>query len=379
MNHPSLRPCTSKFGLLQELLRSFLTAITMTYFVISFPSFPSLQSPNLGLYNPIQPLLSIIRCGNQSRSLEELSLLGRLDHFIFLFLLVAWFHIMAQCDTAPLGDFGIPTTSRSHRNSMRIPRKTSWGAPIPLPSTQKDPTDQAKEDFDDVDLSTNEKTSASSDKHEGWNTLDNIAALGLSFNAEDSQVVGTPIRERFSLDEAFVNRSLPLGGERPFNKWMKSLQRRGTQRWKTVSCDMGGTVLDPELFDTSGIQKRSAHKKSSSGSSFGFVTAVKSASISLASFSAAPRSRRTGVSSRQQRTDRSSKASNVGRLSEDSSYIARGIIIDQAVTNRLLQRRRVLEEIINTEESYLADVRFLMNVSLSIFFKTTFLNFARFM
>lgn len=85
--------------------------------------------------------------------------------------------------------------------------------------------------------------------------------------------------------------------------------------------------------------------------------------ISLASFSIAPLSRRTGVSSRHQRTDRSSKASNIGRFSEDSSYIARNIAIDQAVTGRSLQRRRVLEEIISTEESYLGDVKFLMNVS----------------
>jgi hypothetical protein len=272
---------------------------------------------------------------------------------------------MAHSDTALRADSDISTPTCSHRNSMHISRKTSWGTPIPPPSSQKDPTDQAQEDFHEVDLNTNEKASAS-DKFEEWNTLDNIAALGLSFNAEDSQDGGTPRRERFSLDEAFVNRSLPLDGERPFNKWMKTLQKRGTQRQKTVSCDMDGTVLDPELFDTSGSQKRSAHKKSSSGSSFGFVTAVKSASISIASFSVAPRSRRTGISSRQQRTDRSSKASNVGRLSEDSSYIARGIVIDQAVTNRLLQRRRVLEEIISTEESYLADVRFLMNVSCTL-------------
>ena len=269
---------------------------------------------------------------------------------------------MAQSDTAPHGDVSISTPTCSHRTSVHIPRKTSWGTPIPPPSSQKEPTDPVKEDFDDVDLNTNEKESSSSEKCEGWNTLDNIAALGLSFNAEDSQAIGTPSRGRFSLDEAFVNRSLPLEGERPFNKWMKNLQRRGTQRRMTVSCDMGGTILDPELFDTPSTQKISAHKKSSSGSSFGFVTAVKSASISLASFSVAPRSRRTGVSSRQQRTDRSSKASNVGRLSEDSSYIARGIVIDQAVANRLLQRRRVLEEVISTEESYLADVKFLMNV-----------------
>jgi hypothetical protein len=245
---------------------------------------------------------------------------------------------------------------------MHIPRKTSWGTSIHPPSGRKDPADLAKEDFDNVDLNVYEKVFAGSGNYQGWNTLDNIAALGLSFNAEDSEVVGTPNRERFSLNEPFVNRSLPLERERPFNKWIKNLQSRGTQRRKTLSCDIGNTTLVPEPFDTSTVHKVYAHKKSSSGSSFGFVTAVKSASISLASFSVAPRSRKTGLSSRQQRTDRSSKASNVGRLSEDSSYIARGIVIDQAVNNRLLQRRRVLEEIISTEESYLADIRFLMNV-----------------
>jgi hypothetical protein len=296
--------------------------------------------------------------------LEEQNFLGRLDQFVFHFLFVALFHVMTQSGTAPQGDLGLPTPTCSYRSSKHISRKSSWGTPIPPPSSQKDPKTPPKGDFDDVNLNTNEKASAGSDKGEGWNTLDNIAALGLTFTADDTQTEATPNRERFSLDgyEAFGNHSLPLEGERPFNKWMRNLQRRGTQRRKTVSCDIGGSVLDPELFDTHGNQKRYSHKKSSSGSSFAFVTAVKSASISLASFSVAPRSKRTGVSSRQQRTDRSSKASNVGRLSEDSSYTARGIIIDQAVTARLLQRRRVLEEIISTEESYVADVKFLMNV-----------------
>lgn len=36
--------------------------------------------------------------------------------------------------------------------------------------------------------------------------------------------------------------------------------------------------------------------------------------------------------------------------------------MDQAVTERSLQRRRILEELIETEESYIGDVRFLMNV-----------------
>jgi hypothetical protein len=36
--------------------------------------------------------------------------------------------------------------------------------------------------------------------------------------------------------------------------------------------------------------------------------------------------------------------------------------MDQAVGERSLQRRRILEELIETEESYIGDVRFLMNV-----------------
>jgi hypothetical protein len=264
-------------------------------------------------------------------------------------------------------DLSTPTCSR--RSSMHISRKTSWGTPIPPPSSQNGPTNASKEGiFDDVDLNINSSASAASDGGELWNTLDNIAALGLSFTGDDSQVTSTSNPVRFSLDETdiFGNRSLPLETDRPFNKWMRNLQRRGTQRRKTISCDIDGSTLERELFESPATHRKSDHKKSSSGSSFGFVTAVKSASISLASFSGAPRSRRTGVSSRHQKTDRSSKASNVGRLSEDSSYIARATVIDQAVTSRLLQRRRVLEEIITTEESYVADVKFLTNVSKSI-------------
>ena len=36
--------------------------------------------------------------------------------------------------------------------------------------------------------------------------------------------------------------------------------------------------------------------------------------------------------------------------------------LDPAIMERSLQRRRILEELISTEESYIGDVRFLMNV-----------------
>jgi len=244
-------------------------------------------------------------------------------------------------------------------------RKTSWGMPKPPPSSLKDTMSEFhKNAFDDVDLSPDSGASTDTGSNTQWNTLDNITALGLSFNADDTQDRSTPIRERFSLEdsEPVGHRSLPLASDQPFNKWLKNLQRRATQRRKTVSCDVDCSTLEREILESPEKRNKHSHKKSLSGSSFGFVTAVKSASISLASISVAPRSRKTGASSRYHRTDRSSKASHVGRLSEDSSYIAKSAAIDQAVTNRLLQRRRVLEEIVTTEESYVADIRFLMNV-----------------
>ncbi|KAG0650937.1 Phosphatidylinositol 3 [Hyphodiscus hymeniophilus] len=277
---------------------------------------------------------------------------------------------MEQSENSPLGktSLEIPTPTRSRRSSIHVSRKTSWGTPIPPPSSQQHSTKASKEEvFDDVDLTTNSGASEDSAGDE-LNTLDNLAALGLSFNADDTQVTDASNRTRFSLEgpEPFGNRSLPipLDNPRPFNKWVRDIQKRAGQRRQTVSCDVDGSTLERELFE-SPAQARARHKKSSSESSFGFVTAVRSATVSLASFSVAPRSRRTGVSSRLQRTDRSSKASQAGRLSEDSSYITRGVM-DQDVLNRLFQRRRVIEEIINTEESYVGDVKFLMHVYVTL-------------
>lgn len=262
-------------------------------------------------------------------------------------------------------DISTPICSR--RSSLHISRKTSWGTPIPPPSSRKESTSKYQgELFDTVDLNANCGGSTISMNGMAWDTLDNIAALGLSFKTDESAVGSTPTpkRDSFFLEDLQTedDQHHTLDSRLPFNKWVKSIQRRATQRRKTISCELGGPGWEGQPFAFPARERRSRHKKSFSGSSSAFVTAVKSASISIASFSVAPRSRKTGTLSYHQRNDRSSKASNMGRRSEDSSYIARGIIVDQAVTNRLLQRRRVLEEIITTEESYVADVKFLMNV-----------------
>ena len=156
---------------------------------------------------------------------------------------------------------------------------------------------------------------------------------------------------------------------RPFQKWMRTLHKRALRRQGIVGCDGGAPAWLSGIKDGDSEAGRYAHHRySSSDSSFAFVTGIKSASISMAGVSLLTRSRKTTIpSSRGPRTDRSSRASLSGaRHSEDSGCPERQVPVDPAVAQRALQRRHILEELISTEESYIGDVRFLMNVRLTI-------------
>jgi hypothetical protein len=157
--------------------------------------------------------------------------------------------------------------------------------------------------------------------------------------------------------------------KRPFHKWIKSLHRRASHRPLLLDnhpLELPLPDQKPHDIKDHNITTLNSRPLSSSGSSYRFVSAVRSASVSLASVSVANRSRKIMARSHcLSRTDRSSRVSLAGpRLSEDSIPNDRPILIDAAVTERALQRRRILEELIDTEEGYIGDVRFLINVSL---------------
>jgi hypothetical protein len=202
---------------------------------------------------------------------------------------------------------------------------------------------------------------------EGWDTVDNITALGLAFGYCNTPVKISPIKKRFVLEELELkDKPAKIQPARPpFEKWVRSLNRKATLRHREADSTAKTGAPDGDFYSLQSRElTRQRLRKSTSGSSLGFVTALKSASISLASFSIATKSRNLGHTSKHQKTERSSRASNLGpRASEDSAYVARGIANDVAVTNRSIRRRRVLEEIISTEEGYVGDIKFLMNVS----------------
>ncbi|RDA92287.1 hypothetical protein CP533_3251 [Ophiocordyceps camponoti-saundersi (nom. inval.)] len=143
---------------------------------------------------------------------------------------------------------------------------------------------------------------------------------------------------------------------RPFHKWVRSFHRKARRRPSLWTAD--DTLLSPPA----------SRMSSSSGSSFRFVSAVRSASVSLASVSIVTRSKRnTALSRCVSRTERSSRASASGpRASEDSAILDKTDVLDIAAVERSMQRRRILEELISTEEGYIGDIRFLMNVYVTI-------------
>lgn len=156
--------------------------------------------------------------------------------------------------------------------------------------------------------------------------------------------------------------------EKPFQRWVKSLHRRANNRSRRLRGSRDGSLRDQfNDDDPYSLLPGRVHTKSSSGSSFAFVSAVKSASIGLASISTRTKSRLGTMHSRDRsRTDRSSRLSvPPPRFSEDSIINSELVPpADPATVQRSLQRRSILEELITTEEGYIGDVRFLMNVSL---------------
>ncbi|KAF5673970.1 hypothetical protein FCIRC_7901 [Fusarium circinatum] len=136
----------------------------------------------------------------------------------------------------------------------------------------------------------------------------------------------------------------------------------------------GGPSLDTgwENIECSGTYQRSIRRRlsrrlSSSGSSLGFIEAVQSASISIASASAISRSHRHHrLSHCRSRTERSSRASlSAPRFSEDSIPFEK-VSIDVAAVQRSLRRRQIIEELINTEESYIGDIRFFIHTYINL-------------
>jgi hypothetical protein len=262
-------------------------------------------------------------------------------------------------------------SSSSPGDSNSSSRRSSWAA---LLQNYEDAMEYRDDDVtSDVDHAEVTTKMAQLDIEEA-----DVLASGGEVNGPELQT----IVETISLDTSVQvpritidNSSIPvtdsesheqLKSQGPFHKWMRTIHRRARHRstLSDGSIDSLRPRFEPDVHSRTTTWRRSHHRQSSSGSSFAFVSAVRSASASLASVSAVARSRRTAAHSQGfSITERSSRASMTGpRASEDSSFLESHSLADLAAIERSLQRRKVLEELISTEEGYIGDIRFLMNV-----------------
>lgn len=167
--------------------------------------------------------------------------------------------------------------------------------------------------------------------------------------------------------DIIITDSTPRG--QPFRRWMSTIRRKSSRikafaprddRWSLEDYDEPEPITPVPQYEVARAERVNGHQKTSSWSSSGFVTAVKSATVSLGPLSLAHQSRRTKRSTFLRSSKRSSGRSH--RASVDSSQ-GSGQMVDEAAWARAIQRRRTLEELVSSEESYIADLKVLVNVS----------------
>lgn len=140
----------------------------------------------------------------------------------------------------------------------------------------------------------------------------------------------------------------------PYQRWLSTLRRR-----KAKHSTLESEFTAPEPENRASV---SHHRKSESWtSSLDFITAVKSASVTVASFGGAALSRSGTRRSAHARLHREEREHEV-RRSIDSGAPSILSVVDEAAQQRSRKRREKLEELIRSEESYVADLKALNNV-----------------
>lgn len=157
----------------------------------------------------------------------------------------------------------------------------------------------------------------------------------------------------------------------PFKRWISTLRtKKASYRGRNdqILDTLSAPPLNYSSAVTSPAPSTRGHRKSGSwASSLDFITAVKSATVTVATASIAPLSRSASKRSARQRLYRGSSGllDPDSRFSTDSARPSISLIIDDAARQRAKKRREKIEELIKTEESYISDLKALSSVSIA--------------
>lgn len=154
----------------------------------------------------------------------------------------------------------------------------------------------------------------------------------------------------------------------PFKRWLSTLRRKNQQRHKDVPSHLQSPAFDepyrlpPLESPRQHSVRHTGHRQSLSlTSSIGLLTAVKSASMTWTATSLVTKSRVDARSARFRGDNRSSRFSDV-RMSFESAAPSVENAIDEKAWARSVQRRKIVEELLYSEENYIVDMKALVNV-----------------
>lgn len=244
-----------------------------------------------------------------------------------------------------------PSLSSTHALSWHAPtkRKPLLGSQNILPHGHSSPLSLRNEkDYDNGSNGLVEEASSTISQATG---LVQVEQTSRDLRVED--IREGPSSSSESIKELQITPAVDLHATIPFKKWVSSFKKRQLTRRQTLSGP--SKQYDERQQCNSRVRSRS----SSSLSSMYVVTKTMSATYSQASPSFT-QSTRIGAASRRLRsnTRTSGLSGSDYRRSIDSSSAA----LDPTVLERAQKRKRIIDEIITTEEAYLVDLKVFENV-----------------
>ncbi|KAI4207062.1 MAG: hypothetical protein LQ346_000780 [Caloplaca aetnensis] len=258
-----------------------------------------------------------------------------------------------------------PTPEPSSKHS---PHKSSWshGVPFPPPSRTAPTLTQGAGPLEDIDLVSTPSTPGQGEDSDKENQEPAVKEPRLSFERVRGELlsVNKPVIHSPEVLPKLPDSPVNPRTSHSFKRWISHLRPHPLNHRKTLITSTKRWPIDdsPEQQNSKKMaksdDKRSGHRKSSSRSSAGFVDAVKA--VAMTRSSSTPVSRQSRRSYPFSRSNRSSKISeDQARASFDHSQGCANPV-DSATTARYLQCQRTLNEIVESETSYVADLKVLI-------------------
>lgn len=253
--------------------------------------------------------------------------------------------------------------------SKAVSHKSSWGTDIPVPPRSRASSlVQDSGPLDDVDLGSSSRLDAA----------ENRVYLDLTSSKSkqpgDESQTGTKQENSEDLEDKRIEPTASQGKstaneEHPFKRWVQTLRRIKSSHPEMFTAHVPGWPSDESDKRLSGNDfltipaAHDRHSKRSSLASSGFVTGMRTATASVESSSLMPDSRRNTTFSDNQTSNRRSYLSNGdARMSGESGRPMTVNSMDDAAWHRGVKRRQIIQELVSSEESYVADMKVLVNV-----------------